>query len=431
MVCLLYFTGRIKLIIRGIDHIGGKMENRKSFFTAFLILLVFISILLSGCSTSNLTTNPEAGADILTPPAAASTSTTAAAASPASPKGESTAPAPTAANTAAVDVTGEVKSISSVPEIVNTFPVQTLYPGNKGGGSGSAMLVLPGQVWTATMFGGLQLWDARTGKVVKTFSKVPSKVFYDIEYDGKNLWVLANDNLADSSPDSLYVLSLPNGEIVKKVDLEAENGVENIGMSPGKIWIGSTIYDTDTLQPNPVSGGGLPGESHFAYDGEQWMWITGVYCHGCGHDLWLFDVNNLPDRKDAQNSGTLNDGVLGSQPVLAGGRMWLVVRPNGDPVYMLDAYDIQKTDRPAIQIDLTSKFQETDSQSSDVYLTADGTVLWLSLDGMLYYFDLVTGEELGSLAIGTHVMGIGFDGNSLWVLSNDDGLIQISIPWKK
>lgn len=397
------------------------MPGAKKVFTVFLILLILGSI-LAGCSVpapvAVPTSSPEPPTQAVVPTLTAAPEST-----PVSPTAETTAPA-------APKNTSQPGAVNSTLHVINAYPVQTLYPGNKGGGSGSAMLVLPGQVLTGTMFGGLQLWDAQTGRVVKTYSNVPSKVFFDIQYDGKNLWVLANDNLADSSPDSLYVITLPDGEIVKKVDLAGENDVENIGMSPGKAWIGSTIYDTGTLEPSPVSGGGLPGESHFAYDGGGWMWITGVYCHGCGHDLWLFDVNNPPDHKDARNSGTLNDGVLGSPPVLAGGRMWLVVRPNGDPVYMLDAYDIQKTDRPALQIDLTGKFQATDSQSSDVYLTTDGTLLWLCLDGMIYYFDLVTGEELGSLAIGKHVMGIGFDGNSLWVLSNDDGLIQVSVPWE-
>jgi outer membrane protein assembly factor BamB len=115
--------------------------------------------------------------------------------------------------------------------------------------------------------------------------------------------------------------------------------------------------------------------------------------------------------------------------VLAGGKMWLVVRPNGDPIYILDAYDIHKTDQPVLQIDLTKEFKNTGSQSSTVYITTDTHVVWLSIEGKLYYFDLNTGQMLGSLSIGKHVMGMGFDGKSLWVLSNEDGLIQVSIPW--
>jgi hypothetical protein len=319
----------------------------------------------------------------------------------------------------------------SVPTIANTYAVQTILPaagGNKGGGPGSAMLVLPGQVWTGSMFGGLQQWDPQTGKVVKTFPEVASKIFFDMKFDGKNLWVLTNDKFLDTFPDTLYVISLPEGDIEKKFELKSNKLLTQIGSSPGKMWVASTIYDTGTLQADPVSKG-LPDEAHFAFDGEQWMWITGTNCDMCGHDLWLYDANNLPDHKDKQNSGTPNDGVLGSPMVLADGKIWLVVRPNGDPIYILDAYDIHKSDQPVLQVDLTKEFKETDSQSSDVYITTDNHVGWLSIVGKLYYFDLKTGQMLGSLPIGEHVMGMGFDGQSLWVLSNEDGLIQISLPW--
>lgn len=315
------------------------------------------------------------------------------------------------------------------PVVANTYPVQTLYPDNKGGGI-SVMLALPGQVWTGSMFGGLQLWDPASGAVVKTISAVPSMMFYDIESDGEQLWVLASDDLESDGPDAVYVLSLPEGEVTARFDLASGSGVEQLGVSPGRVWIGDTVYDTSTLQSSPVSSG-LPSEARFAYDGEQYMWITGVYCHGCNHDLWLFDAENLPDHKDDQNSGTLRDGVLGSQPVLAAGRMWLVVRPNGDPIYWLDAYDLNNTSQPVLQIDVSDIFEETDTQSSQVYLAADNQVLWMSLNEKLAYFDLATGQQLGSLPVGADVMGMGFDGVNLWLLSNTEGLTRISIPWEE
>jgi hypothetical protein len=322
-------------------------------------------------------------------------------------------------------------SSSSKPTIANTYAVQTILPaagGNKGGGPGSAMLVLPGQVWTGSMFSGLQQWDPQTGKVVKTYPEVTSKIFYDMNFDGKNLWVLTNDKFLDTFPDTLYVISLPEGDIVKKFEIKSNKLLTQIGSSPGKMWVASTIYDTETLLANPVSKG-LPDEAHYAFNGEQWMWITGTNCHMCGHDLWLYDANNLPDHKDSQNSGTIDDGVLGSRMVLADGKIWLIVRPNGEPTYILDAYDIHKSDQPVLQVDLTKEFKDTGSQSSDVFITTDNHVGWLSMVGKLYYFDLKTGQMLGSLPIGEHIMGMGFDGQSLWVLSNDDGLIQVSLPW--
>jgi hypothetical protein len=123
--------------------------------------------------------------------------------------------------------------------------------------------------------------------------------------------------------------------------------------------------------------------------------------------------------------------VLDSQPLLAGGKIWLVVRVSGQPDYALAAYDPKNTVAPVLKTDLNSVFAETDTQSSQVRVAADDHVLWLSLAGRLLYFDLTTGEQLGSLGIGGHVADMGFDGKNLWILSNDDGLIEVFIPWEQ
>jgi hypothetical protein len=159
--------------------------------------------------------------------------------------------------------------------ILNTYAVQTLYPGNWGGGSGAAMLALPGQVWVGSMFGGLQQWDSRTGTVARTFPEVTAKFFYDIQFDGKNLWVLASQEVGADEPDSLYVIQPADGKIVTKIDAPEGQDSEQLGISPGKVWYGSTLFDTSTFEATEIEAG-LPGEPHFAYDGQGWMWITGV-----------------------------------------------------------------------------------------------------------------------------------------------------------
>ncbi len=53
----------------------------------------------------------------------------------------------------------------------------------------------------------------------------------------------------------------------------------------------------------------------------------------------------------------------------------------------------------------------------------------LSVEGTLYYFDSKIGQKIGELKVGEYVDSIGFDETSLWVLSSDAGLLQISLPW--
>jgi hypothetical protein len=319
----------------------------------------------------------------------------------------------------------------SQPVIVNTYMVSNM-PGNKGGGPVGAMLALPGQVWTGTMFSGLQQWDPQSGKVVKTISNIGAKVFWDIKFDGKNLWVLTSDKGSTSYGDTLYVISLPEGTVVQKFDITGrdEFGYQpsQLGLSPGKVWVNERTIETDTFESNPLPHG-LPSDAHFAYDGEQWMWITGSWCHGCNHALWLEDVNDPAKSKDDRGSGLPNDSLLGRPVALAGGKMWLVAARHeapGNPNWFLQAYDIHKTDQPALKIDITRKFQGGNAQ---LFFAVDNRVLWLSINEILYYFDLSTGQELGSLPIGYHTEGIGFDGQSLWVLNLEQGLVQVALPW--
>ena len=83
---------------------------------------------------------------------------------------------------------------------------QYTYPGDWAngvyGGAEGVMLVLPGQIWTGSDFVGIQQWDPKTGKLVKTIPDTVENDFADIKYDGKQVWAYALV-LQQASADSL------------------------------------------------------------------------------------------------------------------------------------------------------------------------------------------------------------------------------------
>ena len=299
-------------------------------------------------------------------------------------------------------------------------------PNNLGGGSG-AMLALPGQIWTGTLFSGLQQWDPQTGELVMTITGIEAKVFFDIEFESNRLWVLASINDPNQA-EILYVIELPQGKVLKIIPISDEGDYgtapTQLGRSPGKIWVNFGMVDTETLEYLSLPNG-LPSEAHFVYDGEKWMWITGSWCDGCGHDLWLVNANDPMEHKDNNNSGVLGTGVLGNPLALADGKVWLVAHYTDNGAYYLDGYGIHKTDRPEFHIDVTSEIYD----HGNVNITADDRMVWVEAGGLLFYFDSRNGQKIGELKVGEYIDSIGFDGTSLWVLCSDAGLLQIFLPW--
>ncbi len=84
-----------------------------------------------------------------------------------------------------------------------------------------------------------------------------------------------------------------------------------------------------------------------------------------------------------------------------------------------------ETDQPKFHIDVTSEVYD----HGNANITADNRMVWIEVEGMLYYFDSKIGQKMGELKVGEYVESIGFDGTSLWVLSSDAGLLQICLPW--
>ncbi len=260
------------------------------------------------------------------------------------------------------------------PTISKSIVVSDI-PYYPGGGSGT-MLALPGQVWTGTLFSGLQQWDPQTGDLVMTISEIEAKIFFDIEFENNRLWVLASIDDPNQA-EILYVIELPQGEVVKIIPItdEGDYGTAptRLGNSPGKIWVNFGMVDTETLDYMSLPNG-LPSDAHFVYDDEKWMWITGSWCDGCRHDLWLVNANDPSELKDNQNSGVLDTGVLGNPLVLADGKVWLVAHYYSDnDAYYLDGYDINKTDQPEFHIDVTSEIYD----HGNINIAADDRMVWI------------------------------------------------------
>ena len=181
--------------------------------------------------------------------------------------------------------------------------------------------------------------------------------------------------------------------------------------------------DTTTLKETHYKDG-LPSEARFAYDSKGWMWINGTWCQGCGHDTWITNANDPNVAKDDQHSGMLNVSSMEQPLVLANGKIWFVQTegPSFTKKYLV-AYDPQKTDKPVIHVEVTSKDKPFAS-----LIAADHQELWIDSGKNLFYYSLADGHYLGSLSIGEDIKSISFDGNYLWVSSLETGLVKIAVP---
>jgi hypothetical protein len=316
----------------------------------------------------------------------------------------------------------------STPTILNAYTVSDV-PYQKGGGTG-AMLVLPDQIWIGSMFGGLQEWDPKTGQIIMQVTSIQPKMYYDIEKEGNNhLWVLAGENNYNYA-DALYLLSLPDAKLVKRFDIKGVGDYGwtpiRLGISPGKLWVNDMTIDTDALKETHYENG-LPDSAEFAYDNNGWMWVTGDWCMGCEHDLWIIDVNDPTSYKDAQHSGMRNVGVLESPMVLTDGKIWLTQTEHDPSVRVfLVAYDISNSVEPVFHVEITNDIKDINGRN---VIAADDNSIWIDSSGTLYYYAKSDGHYQGSLVIGEdRINGLGFDGYTLWALSMDAGLVQIAVP---
>jgi hypothetical protein len=331
---------------------------------------------------------------------------------------------------------------------------QYTYPGDwlhgVYGGSEGVMLVLPGQIWIAADFTGIQQWDPQTGKLVKTIPNTVETDFTDIKYDGTQVWVyaLVIPTASSSAIETgvLYVIDPVQGKLVKKiaVDNDKKQDIENdaidfpnIGVSPGKIWVKDRLIDTQTFVTDIMPWNFIFGNAHFAYDGQGMMWVQGDACPDCAHSIYIYDVTD-PKKK----LGTGDSAGLTSSPdltahqnlIMAGGKMWATAiywknAADQTAYWELLAYDIHHNEKPLIKTDIS---KEMTGRSGGEILAADNHAIWLAPNdnnGEVYYYDQANGQLLGSLHVGALIYSMQFDGQNLWVMDNEHGLEKIALPW--
>ena len=330
---------------------------------------------------------------------------------------------------------------------------QYTYPGDEStgirGGTGGIMLAIPGQIWIANDFVGIQQWDPQTGKLVKTIPNTVENYFSDIQYDGRQVWVYALVlNPANKVYTGvLYAVDPLKAELVKKIEVPNEKkkdisnddaiGFPCIGVSPGKVWDKDRVIDTHTFEATVFPWNFMFGEERFAYDGQGMMWVKGDTCPDCPHTIYIYDVND--PTKPLGKGGTAGltgypDLTFHHNLITAGGKMWATARywkKLGDSTsyWELLAYDLHPGDKPLSKTEIS---REMTGRNGGEILAADNHAVWLapnSQDGKVYYYDQANGQLLGSLHVGSLIFSMSFDGQALWIMDYEHGLEKIALPW--
>ena len=297
---------------------------------------------------------------------------------------------------------------------------------------------------------GIEEWNADSGQFLRTITFPQARHIADIKYADQRLWVLAAKTSPLTKPycvDTLYVLSLPEGQIVKELNtrtpgmddckdnFDMDYG-DKMGVSPGKIWVAIQVFDTQSFQAEKMKHVNM-GMPQLAYDGQHWMWVTRD-CEGCDSpNLFLYDIHNPTQLKDKYGTGVADDNHGDEALALGNGKMWLGAKTIADAVakkdkVYLQAYDLDQTGKPLLSVDITKEL----SGGGGIYLSlmaADNHAVWLanhfSTANTLYYHDQTNGQLLGSLHLDTlGIAAIAFDGKNIWVLDSNQ-LVRIALPW--
>ena len=355
----------------------------------------------------------------------------------------------------------------SQPVIANAYNITQLST-NSGIGLQGSLAISPGRVWVGsdglgTPNGemtsdtnwstepGIEEWDADTGKFLRTITFPQARHIADIKYADQHLWVLAAKTSPLTEPycvDTLYVLSLPDGQIVKELNTRTPGldddcntdgsfNSDRMAVSPGKIWAADKVFDTQSLQALEPGLSKYMSDAYFGYDGQHWMWINRS-CAGCNPDLLLFDTKDPTKLKDENGSGEAETKSYADSAIaLANGKMWIGVRTVADAIAKkertyLEAYDLNQTDHPILSVDITKELTGGGGNFLSL-MTADNHVLWLANNfnpaNTLYYHDEKNGQLLGSLRLDTlGIANIAFDGKNIWVLDSNQ-LVRVALPW--
>jgi hypothetical protein len=357
-------------------------------------------------------------------------------------------------------------TVVGTPSGSGALAIHDSYPLDVANGvMGISLTTSPGKVWVGTGRGTIEKVDTQSGAFEQSFSLTGTKI--DLEsltidnivgaviklgFDGE--YIAATMILNDQIPPHryLFIIDTDKGAVVHQWDLQSTEWSSDIatfpddfGVSPGKIWLDGHMIDTQNFEvrkdiPNPRG-------SHFAYNGNGWMWITGDTGGSCD-DLVFIDTDD-PDKVICQNhlpfmnnSGDKIGSVyVGSSIMaLAGDRMWMAASGGGEGnqnmtivAYPADMGQLMKETKPLTTVRLMNK----GSQFGLLYAGNFLWLLWKGSDerGFLYQLDPQTGATINSLDLvgdqgrkkGDIPQDFATEGDNLWILTRYQ-LLRIILP---
>jgi hypothetical protein len=346
--------------------------------------------------------------------------------------------------------------------ISDSYP---FFPPEKGSTKfiiGESLAASPGKVWIGSGYGFIEEVDSQNGAFIgsipvtgdiegtrKTIAGMEITMFpiLKLAIEGRYLWLygITSENIIPHP----YLLAVDpeNGSVARQFDMDSAEWMtgyermslpDDLGISPGKVWIDGHIVNTQTFEVTADIS--MPGMTLFAFNGKDWMWMTGDTGHGDG---LVFVNTDDPSHYRHQVRWPFlarPSGVGPADPlVLAGDRIWIGSGISGDnPTYSLEAYTAD-VDQLMNDTGSLASVPLLDSYQSIKMLYA-GKYLWLvythgEKPGILCQLDPITGETINSLDLigdqgrskGDVPVDMATEGDNLWILTIRQ-LIRIKLP---
>jgi hypothetical protein len=370
-----------------------------------------------------------------------------------------------------------IASFTSTPESTATTGPYTLkvsdrypfFPPTSDTGRlilGSSLAASPGKVWIGSGYGTIEEVDSQSGGFVqsipiastipgstKTVAGIEMTVFPTLKmaFEGDYLWAWAESIVNGRAHPYLFAIDPDNWSIAHLWDLDSSEWTQNqerlflpedFGTSPGKIWIDNHVINTRTFEVTADIY--MPGMTQFAFNGMDWMWLTGDTGHGDGL-IFINTDNPTQGRYQTRWPFLVHraDGSSGVGPgnplVLAGDRIWIGKGISGaNPTYSLIAYSanmdqLMNETGPLASVPLQDSYQK-------IKMLYAGNYLWVVYThgvkpGILCQLDPQTGETLNTLdligdegrSMGDVPQDLATEGDNLWVLTVRQ-LLRIKLP---
>jgi hypothetical protein len=409
-----------------------------------LSVILVLSVLLAGCGQP-------APVDQATSPEALSARSTNTVPPPSVPLGPTT--------------TATTESVAAGPYALAISDSYPFFPPAKGTTKliiGESMAASSGKVWIGSGYGTIEEVDSQSGAFMgsipvtggiegtrKNIAGIEMTMFpiLKLAIEGRYLWLygITSENIIPHP----YLLAVDpeNGSVARQFDMDSAEWMtgyermslpDDLGISPGKVWIDGHIVNTQTFEVTADIS--MPGMTLFAFNGKDWMWMTGDTGHGDG---LVFVNTDDPSHYRHQVRWPFlarPSGVGPADPlVLAGDRIWIGSGISGDnPTYSLEAYTAD-VDQLMNDTGSLASVPLLDSYQSIKMLYA-GKYLWLvythgEKPGILCQLDPITGETINSLDLigdqgrskGDVPVDMATEGDNLWILTIRQ-LIRIKLP---